>query len=119
MLILFSKIAQQLHPYLRSVHLLLMVLIVFLITQFIPALKSESIGDTHTVLSFLLCLWLLLVHTITVVFNDFPDLTGEQASRFKRYKIKLQRAGYYILALVFTLLTLVITFLTFRLINVL
>jgi len=122
LLILLEVIAMRIKPYQKVSYFFTIVFITLIVmTLILPeqaALIGFDMGSDYGKLGLLGCIWLLLFNIVTRVFIDIPKRVNEGGSLFTRCKLKLRRFFYYILALFFVSLTLVVFILSIRLLRV-
>jgi hypothetical protein len=115
MLALLTKISKTLFPYRWINYILLSFFVILITTQLLFFPSVQQVNNNYLSLSFLCCLWLILSHLIIITFNDIPGTSHDKYSWLVRCKIKIKRAGYYLLSLFFVVLSVVILFLSLRL----
>jgi hypothetical protein len=118
MLKLLEKLSIKLQPLRKLSYFLIAILVIVIVNNLlqVPSNNQQS-GNPFAILSFVGCIWLLLFNLLLSIFNDIPS-TDNQPSMFKRLKSRVQRYFYQLLAILFIGLTLVIVFLTIRILRV-
>jgi len=118
MLELLEKLSTKLQP-LRKLNYLLMVVLVIGIVVFLlqSPIHHQQSTNPYAILSFVGCIWLLLFNLLLSIFTNIPR-ADNQLSIFKRLTIRAQRYFYHLLAFLFVALTLVIVFLTIRMLRI-
>lgn len=132
MLNLYSRIAKILVPVKPIIWLAIAVIAVIIVAIFI----SANVAYEHWLVPCaLLVLWLLLLLMLTQLFPNIPDFSilnpnisghveNAQAKekrtlgRWQRFKLKIKKFAYHCLAVIFTLLTFSLLFLSYRSLNV-
>ncbi len=119
MLELLEKLSIKLQPFRKLIYLLVAILIVIIVIQLLqtPSPHYQS-NNSYAILSFITCIWLLLFNILISTFNNIPSLTNKSLGVVTRLKVKLWRFYYHFLALLFIGLTLVIVFLSIRLLRI-
>jgi len=113
-----EKLATKLQPLRKLSYLLIVLLVIGIITLLLQDPTNDQLStNSYTVLSFVGCIWLLLFNLLLSIFTNIPS-TGNQLSMFKRLQVKIQRCFYHILAILFIGLTLLIIFLTIRMLRI-
>jgi len=117
MLELFGKLSKKLQPLRRFSYFLVIILVVGIVIYLLQPTSHQQPSSSYAILSFVACIWLLLFNLLLSIFDNVPTV-DTQAAKFKRLKIKIQRCIYQLLAVLFTGLTLIIIFLTIRMLRV-
>jgi len=121
-LVLFETIARKIKPYQKVSYFFAVIFItVFVIVQILPvqaAFIGFDVNNDYGKLGLLGCIWLLLFNMITTVFIDTPKITTKSDSVFTRFKLKVKRFFYFLLAVFFLVLTIIILYLSMRLLRV-
>jgi len=116
---LLSSIAKKLFPYRKVVLILVLLLALNIVYGFI--FLSIEQQDTSAAPSLLAMLWLLLCYLLLVFTQKKSVYFGQALDKsprlFERIKMKLLSFFYLLLGLCFLLLTLTLSFLSFRLLN--
>jgi len=118
MLEILEKLSGKLQPLRKLSYLLITALVIGIVIYLLktPSYSHQS-TNSFAILSFVCCIWLLLFNLLLSIFNNIPS-TDNQVAMFKRLKIKIQRFFYHLLAILFIVLTLVIVFLTIRMLRI-
>ena len=84
------------------------------------AIVFRDAGDTDVFLipSILGVLWSLLLISITSIFPNVPTIPSSDDKFFNRIKIRLKRGIYYILGLLFVILSIAIIFLSLKMFGI-
>lgn len=84
------------------------------------AIVFRDAGDTDVFLipSFLGVLWSLLLISITSIFPNVPTIPNSDDKLFTRIKIRLKRGLYYILGLLFVILSIAIIFFSLKMFGI-
>ena len=117
MLDLLAKLATKLQPF-RKLSYLLAVILVGIIFSQLQQTTSQQPTSPYALLSFIACIWLLLFNILLSLFDNIPKINTDSSGIFIRIKLKVQRSLYHVLALLFIALTLVIVFLSLRMLRV-
>ena len=117
MLDLLAKLATKLQPF-RKLSYLLAVILVGIIFSQLQQTTSQQPTSPYALLSFITCIWLLLFNILLSLFDNIPKINTDSPGIFIRIKLKVQRSLYHILALLFIGLTIVIVFLSLRMLRV-
>ena len=117
MLELLAKLATKLQPF-RKLSYLLAVILVGIIFSQLQQTTSQQPTSPYALLSFIACIWILLFNILLSLFDNIPSGSSNSHGLFVRFKIKVQRRFYHFLALLFIGLTLVIVFLSLRMLRV-
>lgn len=117
MLELLAKLATKLQPF-RKLSYLLAVILVGIIFSQLQQTTSQQPTSPYALLSFIACIWLLLFNILLSLFDNIPKINTDSPGIFIRIKLKVQRILYHFLALLFIGLTLVIVFLSLRVLRV-
>ncbi|WP_019025949.1 hypothetical protein [Colwellia piezophila] len=118
MLEFLEHIATKLQPFRKLSYLVAVFLGGVIANQLLQTSSPTQASNTLAILSFVGCLWLLLFNVLLSTFHNIPSKSNSSHNLFVRLKAKLQRAPYYVLALLFIALTLVIAFLSIRMLRV-
>lgn len=118
MLELLEGIATKLQPLRKFSYLLLALLVGFIITQLLKAPSQNQLTSLYEILSFVGCIWLLLFNILLSIFYQIPSIDNSSKGLITRVKTKTKRFFYHLLALLFIGLTLVIIFLTIRMLRI-
>ena len=117
MLDLLAKLATKLQPF-RKLSYLLAVILVGIIFSQLQQTTSQQPTSPYALLSFIACIWLLLFNILLSLFDNIPKINTDSPGIFIRIKLKVQRSLYHVVALLFIALTLVIVFLSLRMLRV-
>ena len=122
LLAVFEVIAKKIKPYQNIGYFLVLVFIALLVIPLLFPNQAQfnylDINNEYGRLGLLACIWILLLNVIVRVFNDIPQKVINKKAIFKLLAYKIKRFFYFILALFFIMLTLVILILSIRLIRV-
>jgi hypothetical protein len=118
MLEILAKFSSKLQPLRKSTYLVIVLLIGVIITQLLQTPSLIQTNNSYAMLSFVGIIWLLLFNILLSLFHNIPNIDEGSKGMFSRVKIKVQRSCYHLLALLFIALTLVIVFLTVRMLRV-
>jgi len=117
MLELLGKLSVKLQPLRKLSYILGAVFLSVIIFELLQP-SSLQLGNHYAILSFVGCIWLLLFNILISIFDNIPSAREKPLGVLTGIKIKLQRIFYQLLALLFLGSTLVIIFLTIRLLRV-
>lgn len=118
MLEILEKLSSKLQPFRKLTYILAALLVAVIVTQLLQtSLPTQSTSPT-AMLSFVGLIWLLLFNILLSLFHNLPKNDEGSKGMVTRAKIKLQRSLYYLLALLFIGLTLVIVFLSVRMLRI-
>lgn len=118
MLEILSKISIKLQPFRKLSYLLAALLISVIVTQLLQTPSQTQSTNPYAILSFVACIWLLLFNLLLALFYNIPRVDENSKGMFVRIKIKMLRSLYHLLALLFIGLTLVIVFLSVRMLRI-
>ncbi|PKG85727.1 hypothetical protein CXF85_02745 [Colwellia sp. 75C3] len=118
MLEILVKLSAKLQPLRKLTYLVMALLIGIIVTQLLETPSPFPSKNSYAMLSFMGIIWLLLFNILLSLFHNIPTLDVGSKGIFKRVKIRVQRSCYHLLALIFIGLTLVIVFLTVRMLRV-
>lgn len=118
MLDLLAKLATKLQPFRKLSYLLAVILVGIIVTQLLQTSSQPQPTSPYASLSFIACIWLLLFNLLLSLFDNIPKINTDSQGVFIRIKIKVQRSLYHFFALLFIGLTLVIVFLSLRMLRV-
>jgi len=119
MLELLGKLSVKLQPLRKLSYILGVIFLSVIIFEFLPVdSQQQQLDSPYAILSFIACIWLLLFNILISIFDNVPSANNKSLGVFARFKIKLQRTFYHLLALLFIGLTLVIIFLTVRILRI-
>lgn len=118
MLEILGKLSVKLQPFRRLSYLAAALLAGVIVTLLLQTPLPMQSTNTFSMLSFLGFIWLLLFNILLSIFHNIPRVDESSNGSFMRVKIKVQRCFYHLLALLFIGLTLVIIFLTVRILRV-
>ncbi|GAW96046.1 MULTISPECIES: hypothetical protein [Colwellia] len=118
MLELLAKLASKLQPFRQLSYLLAAILVGLIFSQLQQSTSQQQPTSPYALLSFFGCIWLLLFNILLSVFVNVPSINTASTGIFSRIKNKVQRSLYHLFALLFIGLTLVIVFLSWRILRV-
>jgi hypothetical protein len=118
MLEILVKIAEKLQPFRKLTYLLAALLVGIIITQLLTTPSSAQSSNAFAMLSFIGVVWLILFNILLSLFHNIPVHNAESKRVFSTVKIKIQRSFYHFFALLFIGLTLLIIFLSIRMIRI-
>ena len=118
MLDVLSKLAVKLKPFQKLSYVLIVLLAVTIIFQLNqPSSLQVDKSNSYAFFSFLTCIWLLLFNLLIAMFDNIPLINNDNKGIISRIKNKVRRGFYHFLALLFVVLTLVIIFLSIRMLR--
>ncbi len=117
MLEILSKLSSKLQPLRKLTYLVMALLVGVIVTQLLQTPSAMQSTNSYAMLSFVGIIWLLLFNILLSLFYNIPTVDENSKGMFARVKIKVQRSLYHFLALLFIGLTLVIVFLTIRILR--
>jgi len=118
MLEILVKLAEKLQPFRKLTYLLAAILVGIIVTQLLTTPSSAQSSNSYAMLSFIGVIWLILLNILLSLFHKIPALNEESKGVFSRVKIKIQRSFYHLFALLFIGLTLMIVFLSIRMLRI-
>jgi uncharacterized membrane protein len=118
MLEILVKIAEKLQPFRQLTYLLAALLVGIIITQLLTTPSSAQSSSSFAMLSFIGVIWLILFNILLSLFHNIPAHNEESKGVFSCVKIKIQRIFYNLFALLFIGLTLMIVFLSIKMIRI-
>ncbi|PKH88124.1 hypothetical protein CXF79_08750 [Colwellia sp. Bg11-28] len=118
MLEILEKLSSKLQPFRKLTYIVAALLIAVIVTQVLQTSLPTQSTDPTAMLSFVGLIWLLLFNILLSLFHNLPKNDEVSQGVFTRAKIKLQRSLYHLLALLFIGLTLVIVFLSVRMLRI-
>ncbi|PKI16916.1 hypothetical protein [Colwellia sp. 12G3] len=118
MLEILAKLSTNLQPFRKLTYLLAVFLVGIIVTQLLQTPSSTQLNNPFAMLSFVGIIWLLLFNILLSLFHNIPSIDEGSKGMFTHMKIKVQRSFYHLLALLFIALTLIIVFLTARILRV-
>ncbi|AAZ25372.1 hypothetical protein CPS_3528 [Colwellia psychrerythraea 34H] len=118
MLEILEKLSSKLQPFRKLTYIVAVLLIAVIVAQVLQTSLPTQSTDPTAMLSFVGLIWLLLFNILLSLFHNLPKNDEVSQGVFTRAKIKLQRSLYHLLALLFIGLTLVIVFLSVRMLRI-
>jgi len=119
MLDFLRKLSIKLQPFRKLSYLLAAIFIGVIFVQLLIApLHYEQANGSYAILSFVACIWLLLFNILISIFANTPSANNKSLGVINHFKIRVWRVFYYFMALLFISLTLVIIFLTIRMLRI-
>ena len=118
MLEILAKLSGKLLPFRKLIYLAMIILVGVIITQLLQAPSPSKPSNTVSILSLVGLIWLLLFNILLSTFHNIPRVDDDTKSRLTLVKIKVKRGVFHVLALLFVGLTLVIIFLSVRMLRI-
>ena len=118
MLKLLGFLSIKLQPLRKISILLSVILLAIIVTQLLGPSSYPKTNTTFELFSFVTLIWLLLFNLLLSLFQSIPSIDKERDRILARIKIKVQRSLYQLLAVFFVGLTLVIIFLSVRMLRI-
>lgn len=118
MLEILEKLSVKLLPFRKLIYLAMIILVGIMITQLLQSPSPVQASNTFSILSLIGLIWLLLFNILLSIFHNIPRIDNDSNSRLSRVKIKVKRGFFHVLALLFVGLTLVIIFLSVRMLRI-
>jgi len=118
MLEILAKLSVKLLPFRKLIYLAMIILVGIIITQLLQTPSQTQPSNTFSIFSLVGLIWLLLFNILLSIFHNIPRIGDDSKSRLSRFKIKVKRCFYHFLALLFIGLTLVIVFLSVRMLRI-
>ncbi|MFT7008206.1 MAG: hypothetical protein ACJAXJ_002745 [Colwellia sp.] len=112
------KISLALKPFNKFIYLLAIVLIVNIGYQLVFSVMPSVAESNKIMLNFLALAWLILVNLMIQVFSRVPFVLQSKSSFLARIKNKFHRGLYYVLSLVFIIISIAVILLSFRMLRV-
>lgn len=117
MLEILAKLSGKLLPFRKLIYLAMIILVGVIITQLLQAPSPSKPSNAVSILSLVGLIWLLLFNILLSTFYNIPR-ADDIESRLALVKIKVKRCFYHFLAILFIGLTLVIIFLSVRMLRI-
>ena len=118
MLEILAKLSGKLLPFRKLIYLAMIILVGVIITQLLQAPSPSKPSNAVSILSLVGLIWLLLFNILLSTFHNIPRVDDDTKSRLTLFKIKVKRGVFHVLALLFVGLTLVIIFLSVRMLRI-
>lgn len=118
MITFLVKISLALKPFNKFIYLLAIVLIVNIAYQLVFSVMPSVAQSNELMLNFLALAWLLLVNLMIQVFSRVPVVLQSKTSFLVRMKNKLHRGLYYVLSLIFIIISIAVVLLSFRMLRI-
>jgi hypothetical protein len=118
MLEILEKLSVKLLPFRKLIYLAMIILVGVMITQLLQTPSPTQASNTFSILSLIGLIWLLLFNILLSIFHNIPKSDNDSKSRLALVKIKVKRCFYHVLAILFIGLTLVIIFLSVRMLRI-
>ena len=118
MLEILAKLSGKLLPFRKLIYLTMIILVGVIITQLLQAPSPSKPSNAVSILSLVGLIWLLLFNILLSTFHNIPRVDDDTKSRLTLVKIKVKRGVFHVLALLFVGLTLVIIFLSVRMLRI-
>ncbi len=118
MLEILAKLSGKLLPFRKLIYLAMIILVGVIITQLLQAPSPSKPSNAVSILSLVGLIWLLLFNILLSTFHNIPRVDDDTKSRLTLVKIKVKRGVFHVLALLFVGLTLVIIFLSVRMLRI-
>lgn len=112
------KISLALKPFYKFITLLAIVLIANILYQLVFSVMPSASESTGLRLNFLVLAWLALVNLMIQVFSRPPSASKNNTSFLTKIKNKFYYGFYYVLSLVFILISIAVILLSFRMLRV-
>lgn len=117
MLEILAKLSGKLLPFRKLIYLAMIILVGVIITQLLQTPSPSKPSNAVSILSLVGLIWLLLFNILLSTFYNIPR-ADDIESRLALVKIKVKRCFYHFLAILFIGLTLVIIFLSVRMLRI-
>lgn len=117
MMTYLAKVSVALKPFHKLTYLLAIMLIANIVYQLIFSVMPSAVESTEVMLNFLALAWLALVNLMIQVFSRLPVASKNKASFLTRIKSKFHHGFYYILSLVFILISIAVIVLSFKMLR--
>ena len=118
MLEILAKLSGKLLPFRKLIYLAMVLLVGVIIIQLLQIPSPAKPSNAFSILSLVGLIWLLLFNILLSTFHNIPRIDDDTKSRLALVKIKVKRCFYYFLAILFIGLTLVIIFLSVRMLRI-
>jgi len=112
---LFAKKLLVIRKFIFILCLLLVVQILYQLILLPPSIQPQH---SFANINLLIIVWLLLLNLMISIFGNFPAKTINSLPIFERFKAKVKQWIYVFLSFVFIGMTLVVVFLSFRMLRV-
>jgi len=113
-----DKISSVLRPLHKFTYLLAIVLIANIAYQLVFSVMPSVAQSNELMLNFLALAWLLLVNLMIQVFSRVPVTLQSKTSFLARIKNKFHRGLYYVLSLIFIVISIAVILLSFRMLRI-
>ncbi len=111
------KISLALKPFHKLTYLLAIVLIASIVYQLAFSVVPSPAESNKIMLSLLALAWLALVNLMIQVFSRVPITVQSKSTILARIKNRFHRGLYYLLSLVFIVLSMAVILLTFKMLK--
>lgn len=112
------KISLALKPFNKFIYLLAILFIINIGYQLVFSAVPSVAESNKIMVNFLALAWLLLINLMIQVFSRLPVASQSKTSFLARIKNKLHRGIYYLLSLVFIVISIAVILLSFRMLRV-
>jgi hypothetical protein len=112
------KISSVLRPLHKFTYLLAIVLIANIVYQLVFSVMPSVDESNELMLNFLALAWLLLVNLMIQVFSRLPVASQSNTSFLARVKNKFHRGIYYLLSLIFIVISIAVILLSLRMLRI-
>ena len=118
MLKILVALAEKLQPLRKLTYILAVLLVGVIFTQLLTTPSYSLSNSSYAMFSFVGVIWLILFNILLSLFHKIPTLNEESKGMFSRVKIKIQRSFYHFFAILLIGLTLMIVFLSIRMLRI-
>ena len=112
------KISLALKPFNKFIYLLAILFIINIGYQLFFSVTPSVAESNNIMVNFLALVWLLLVNLMIQVFSRVPIVLQGKISLLARIKNKFYRGLYYLLSLVFIVISIAVILLSLRMLRV-
>jgi hypothetical protein len=118
MIAFLVKVSLVLKPFHKLTYLLAIILIANITYQLVFSAMPSLAESNEIRLYILVLVWLALVNLMIEIFSRIPVVSLRKMSFLIRMKNKVHRGLYYVLSLIFIVISIAVILLSFRMLRV-
>lgn len=111
------KISVALKPFLKLTYVIATMLIAGIIYQLVFSPATSHAESNFIIVNLLALAWVALVNLMIQLYSQVPNISQNKPSLLTRIKTAFHRCLYYVLSLLFFVISMAVIILTFKILS--
>lgn len=111
------KISVALKPFLKLTYVVAIMLIAIIVYQLVFSPATNYVESNVIIVNLLALTWVALVNLMIQIYSQVPNTSQNKPSLLTRIKTVFHRGIYYVLSLLFFVISMAVIILTFKILS--